>query len=171
MSRYYVVLPGASSLGPFIVAEVVRERRDRGMDRDTTTAAGIAGPSAEIMTREELEATEEGYRALKKWDAHDDTLFDLDNIRLDLAIGSGPRAASRPQKGTEWMAETTRRSAELRSETRVLRRHVRDARIRLHAMTASLRKNRILCQETIEEVAHERQHVDVKPRRRLRSVS
>jgi hypothetical protein len=64
---------------PFILAEVVR---DEASDRAMSLAAALAGPRSKILTRTELVCALDGRRALERWEARDDSMFETETALL-----------------------------------------------------------------------------------------
>ena len=90
--RYYVVCPSDTpGIGPHVVAEVVRD--DDGSDesaREHTLASALAGDNAVIATRAELADNPLTRDALREWERGDDSAYDAETVRLELADDPGP---------------------------------------------------------------------------------
>lgn len=63
--RYFVTVPTED--GPAIIAELLRESFDDGAFRDSSLAANLAGPTAQILTDDELRARADGEALLQEW--------------------------------------------------------------------------------------------------------
>lgn len=80
--RYFVVLQEAENRRPYIVAETVREAADDGVHRSLSLAGGIGGPTARIVTEDELRGEAGGTEALEAWHGKNDEVFEAEDLLL-----------------------------------------------------------------------------------------
>ncbi|HJR18668.1 MAG TPA: hypothetical protein VJ922_03025 [Actinomycetota bacterium] len=148
MSRYYVVLTGALHGREYIVAEVARERSDDGSMRELSLAANLAGESATIRTREELEAVVSGRLALRRWETQNDNEFEFDNALLahsEAATGKRDRSAL-SKEDLDLLGDSiheraralTARAMELVEENRLGVERLRETISKHHALKGSM---------------------------------
>jgi hypothetical protein len=175
MGRYFVVLTNSGSLGPYVIAEVVRELGDDGRSRDVSLAANLAGPFASIMTERELCADAEGRAAMHRWRNGRDFDFHLDSIGLQLDLRPDAGADDRPDRVDpvairKRMSAVTEEAHEIRRASRLRQKQILRSRRRLQALVEQLQATRIRCEETLRGLKQARKP-GAKPARHLRSVS
>jgi len=147
--RYYVLFESdLPDVGPYILAEVVRDHTDT--DRELSLAATLAGSRAVVATRLELLRSPEGRIALELWEARDDTAFELENELLTHAYrGEGARlrvvdeSEREPSKRTNILPsdpehrDLVLRARGMRAVTRSLVQRARERRIEMHEIDRS----------------------------------
>lgn len=118
MSRYFVLLADSGPT-PYVLAEVVREHSDDGMDRAESLAANLAGERGEIVTEVEMNGRVGGAATLTLWRDGNDDAFDLDTVvqeqlsHLPVALEADPEVMVVADE-----TEMAHRTDELRAELR-----------------------------------------------------
>ena len=175
MARYFVLLRGSTDGPPFVVAEVVREHDDDGRYREISLAAALAGTNAMIFTPEELEESAFGRAALRRWQAGNDSFFDLDTISHQLGTlrGGGVPFSGQPlspEQRDELGCRLGERSEAVRASAEEVRGNARRLVGILQANLERLRENRRISRSLLDGLGRGKRDAP-RANRHLRSVS
>jgi len=177
MGRYFVVLNGTRSGVVYVVAEVVREPNDDGLDREMSLAGNLAGSLASIVTEDELRHMPGGRVALERWRSANDTSFVLDTIAhdFDTTRTHGDMDVVKPatlDEAHQLLEESRGRSREMLSEAAAARENSNAIRETLRATLAKVNANREKTADLLDAIGEQIGRPDPPAKRRhLRSVS
>jgi len=173
LGRYYVLIPGSAASVPYVVAEVVSDPGDDGSQRESSLAGDIAGPAAMICTRDELETTKLGRRALRAWREGNDSIYALETLAM-----AGPTSSPGLRASFRWLTkeerhQLMRRVGERSSALRQLSKSISAEHQRqLATLRASLEEMRLLREALRQWKSVHGTRIEAgAPRRHLRSVS
>jgi hypothetical protein len=177
VGRYFVVLKGARSGVLYVIAEVVREPTDDGLDRELSLAGNLAGSHAIIVTEAELRALPSGRVALEHWSSGNDTSFTLDTLAHDLDMvqlhgAMDPTKAMTVEEAHLFVEDNRRRSREMLKETGVVREKSEEVREALRETLEKVQAQRSKTAALLDEIGKQMRKPDAPTKRRhLRSVS